>query len=77
MNDAVAAFPDPTSVLDDVYMDHENVPVPPVAVDVSVIDPPEVIEPEDGCTDMDGAALTVICAVAEYVDSVELSVTVR
>ena len=72
LNDAVAAFPDPTSVLDDVYMDHENVPVPPVAVEVSVIELPEVMEPEDGWTDMDGGVSTVTdilfdCAVADGV----------
>ena len=48
LNDAVAPLSDPTRVLDEVYMDQVNVPVPPVAVDVRVIDPPDVIEPEDG-----------------------------
>ena len=58
------------------YHCHVNVPVPPVAVDVSVIDPPEVIEPEDGCTDMDGAALTVMDAVAVETKGVMVPVSV-
>jgi hypothetical protein len=36
--DAVACVPEATRVFDDVYRDHEYCPVPPVTVEVRVID---------------------------------------